>query len=263
MKKIHILLSALILLSFSCRKIIDIELDDADKRTAIDAKLVSGTHDFRVKVTKSGNFFGENTVADITNATVVLTDENGSTTLTNIGDGYYELQGYQAIANKTYSLSVTEGGTVYEATTTMPRIVEIDTISYIYEPASAFGDEGYRIYLEADDPAGIDNYYRIELEFGGERYGTVEDLTLLDDQFTDGNPIVFPIFNADVAELGDTVTMYLFSLDKQSYDYFLAIDELLFGDAATPANPKSNWNNNALGNFSGMAADTMTVIITP
>ena len=72
MKKIHILLSALVLISFSCRKIIDIELDEADKRTSIDAKLLGGTHDFKIKVTKSGNFFGENTVAEIKNATVVM-----------------------------------------------------------------------------------------------------------------------------------------------------------------------------------------------
>lgn len=261
MKKINLLISALVLLSFSCTKIIDIELDDADKRTSIDAKLVSGSNDFRVKVTKSGNFFGENTVKDITNATVLLDDGTGTSTLTNLGNGFYELPGYNALDNKSYSLTITEDGTSYEATTTMPQIVEIDTVSFQFEAASPFGDEGYRLFIEVEDPAGVENYYRIEQEIAGVRYGTVEDLTLLDDQFVDGNRIVFPIFNADVAQLGDTVVMYLFSLDKQAYDYFFAIDELLFGDAATPANPVSNWTNNALGNFSALAADTMTVVV--
>ena len=261
MKKIHILLSALVLISFSCRKIIDIELDEADKRTSIDAKLLGGTHDFKIKVTKSGNFFGENTVAEIKNATVVMDDGSTTHSLANLGNGYYELPGYTALDNKSYNLKVSVDGTIYEANTTMPAAVELDTVSYLFEPETPFGDEGYRLYVEIDDPAGTENFYRIEAEFGGERFGGVEDLTMLDDNFVNGNRIVFPLFNMPPAQLGDTVTVFLFSLDKQAHDYFFAIDELLYGDAATPANPKSNWNNNALGNFSALSSDTVTVVI--
>ena len=259
MKTRLILISALVLLSFSCRKIIDIELDEADKRTSIDAKLMRGTNDFKVKVSKSGNFFGENTISSITNASVLLDDGTSSYTLTSLGNGYYELPGYNALDNKAYNMKVSVDGTIYEANTTMPAAVELDTVSYLFEPETPFGDEGYRLYVEIDDPAGTEN--RIEAEFGGERFGGVEDLTMLDDNFVNGNRIVFPLFNMPPAQLGDTVTVFLFSLDKQAHDYFFAIDELLYGDAATPANPKSNWNNNALGNFSALSSDTVTVVI--
>lgn len=261
-KTLFILIPTIILLASSCRKIIDIKLDDADKRTTIDAKLISGTNDFRIKVTKSGNFFGESTVTPLTDAVVELNDGSSTYNLTHTGIGYYSLPSYTAIDNKTYSLKVTQGGETFNATSVMPKITKIDTLSYEYQAASTFNDEGYVMSIEIQDAPGIENYYRIEMKYNDDSYyGSIEDLILLDDQLLDGNKIVFPIFNAEVAKLGDTVTMYLFSLDKQAYTYFEGIDEVLNGDGAAPANAKSNWNNNALGNFSALAADTMTVVI--
>ena len=86
-------------------------------------------------------------------------------------------------------------------------------------------------------------------------------MILLDDGLTNGNLIQFPLFGADVAQLGDVVTLYLSSIDKQAFDYFTAINAILNGDEGSPANPKSNFNNNALGNFSGFATDTMTIVV--
>lgn len=261
MKNILILLVVTATLTSSCRKIIDIELEEANKRTTIDAQIHLGTNTVTTRITKSGNFFGETTNPALTDATVVLNDGTTDYNLINMGDGDYELTNFTALPGQNYSLKVTQGGTTFDATTYMPVKVELDTVLAQFQPASTFNDSGYIVSLLFNDPAAIANYYRIELDIAGVRYGPIEDLILFDDELTNGNSVNFPLFGVDVAQLGDTVTVYLISLDKQSYDYFNAIDEILFGNAATPANPKSNFNNDALGNFSAFATDTMTIVV--
>lgn len=245
----------------SCTKIIDIELDEANKRTTIDAKIELGTNNVTARLTKSGNFFGSSSNPALTDATVTLNDGTTDFPLINMGLGNYELSGFNSVSGQSYSMKVSQGGVTFDATTVMPNRVSIDTVLGQYQAASTFNDEGYLLNILFQDPATETNFYRIELDIAGERYGDVSDLILLDDELTNGNYINFPLFGADVAQLGDTVTVYLISLNKQSYDYFLAVDEILFGDAASPANPKSNFNNNALGNFSSFATDTLTIIV--
>jgi hypothetical protein len=158
-------------------------------------------------------------------------------------------------------MKVTQGGVTYDANTSIPNLVRIDTILALFQPASTFSEEGYLLNIIFQDPAVASNYYRVELDIAGERYGAIDELILLDDGLTNGNLIQFPLFGADVAQLGDVVTLYLSSIDKQAFDYFTAINAVLIGDAGSPANPKSNFNNNALGNFSGFATDTMTIVV--
>jgi hypothetical protein len=261
MKNILLITIAVATMTSSCRKIIDIELDEANKRTTIDSKIELGTNDVNARITKSGNFFGSSSNPALTDATVTLNDGSTNYPLINIGNGNYKLSGFTSLGGQNYSMKVTQGGVTYDATTSMPNLIEIDTVIATYQAASTFNDEGYLLNILFQDPAAVTNYYRIEVDIAGERYGSIDDRILLDDGLTNGNLINFPLFGADVAQLGDTVIMYLRSIDKQSFDYFTAIDEVLNGNAATPASPKSNFNNNALGNFSAFATDTMTIVV--
>ena len=261
MKNILLILIGTITLTSSCRKIIDIELDEANKRTTIDSKIELGINNVSARVTKSGNFFGSISNPSLTDATVVLNDGTSDFTLINIGNGNYELSGFNAVGGQSYSMKVTQGGVTYDANTSVPNLVRIDTILALFQPASTFSEEGYLLNIIFQDPAVASNYYRVELDIAGERYGAIDELILLDDGLTNGNLIQFPLFGADVAQLGDVVTLYLSSIDKQAFDYFTAINAVLIGDAGSPANPKSNFNNNALGNFSGFATDTMTIVV--
>ena len=245
MKNILLILIGTITLTSSCRKIIDIELDEANKRTTIDSKIELGINNVSARVTKSGNFFGSISNPSLTDATVVLNDGTSDFTLINIGNGNYELSGFNAVGGQSYSMKVTQGGVTYDANTSIPNLVRIDTILALFQPASTFSEEGYLLNIIFQDPAVASNYYRVELDIAGERYGAIQ----------------FPLFGADVAQLGDVVTLYLSSIDKQAFDYFTAINAVLSGDAGSPANPKSNFNNNALGNFSGFATDTMTIVV--
>jgi hypothetical protein len=264
MKKIIFAFSILAISTVSCRKIIDIEQEEGDKRTVIEATLLEGTHSFDVKVSKTSNFFGDNTPVPITNATVVLSDGAGDYTLTSFGDGNYQLVGFNAVSGTEYTLTVNENGNSFVAKGIMPAVVPIDTISYEFVEASTFNDSGYITQIEFNDPAATDNYYRIEVDIQGTYYGDIFNLILLDDGFLNGNRIEFPLFAIDVADAFDNVTMKLTSCDRATFTYLEGVDALInTGNGAPPANPTGNFNNGALGNFSLYASDTQSIVILP
>ena len=264
MKNILITLTIITLGFSSCTKIIDIDQEDGDARTMIEANLYAGTNDFRVKVTKTGNFFGDNSPNVINNATINLSDGVSTFPVPFTGNGTYILPSFNAVSGTEYTLLVDENGNSFEAKATIPNLVPIDSITYEFFPASAFSDEGYITTIEIQDPASIENYYRIQVDKAGEFYGGINDLILLDDGFLDGNRIEFPIFAIDVAQANDTVRMDLFSCDKATFTYLEGVDALLGGgNGAPPANPTGNFNNQALGNFSVYAKDSKSVVIIP
>ena len=57
----------------------------------------------------------------------------------------------------------------------------------------------------------------------------------------------------------------LLSLDKQTYEYYRTLQDLLFSNpifGSTPANPENNLSNGALGYFGAYAVSLRTLIIT-
>ena len=260
MKNLLITLSALIILFTSCTKIIDIELEEGGVKTVIEANLYEGAQTFVVKVTNTSNFFGDNTPKAITNATVTI---NGSL-LTNNGDGTYMLPTIIGVASTEYTLIVSENGNTFEAKATIPSLIPIDSITYEFFPESPFSDSGYVSTIVVNDPAGINNFYRIQVDKGGEFFGGINDLILLDDGFLDGNQIEFPLFGIGVAQAGDTISMDLLSCDNATYTYLEGVDALINGgNGAPPANPKSNFSNGALGNFNVYSKSSKSIVIIP
>lgn len=264
MKKLIPSLLISILAFSSCQKIIDIEQEDAEQRVVIEANLFEGTNDFSVKLTRTGNFFGDNSVELISNASVTISDGTTSFPMPYTGNGTYILPSFSAISGTEYTLIVSENGNNYEAKATMPNVVPIDSISYEFLPQSTFNDSGYLNTIRFRDPANEVNFYRIFISFGQEFFGSVESLIILDDGFVNGNSIEFPLFAAGVAQQNDTVRMELHSCDQSTFTYLEGVDALITGgNGAPPANPDGNFTNRALGNFSVYAVAKKSVVIIP
>ena len=260
MKKTILIFATLSLLISSCIKKIDLNLKEDQKRTVINTRLLNGTNDFKVKLSKSGNYFGGNSITSITNASITLFDGTSSHTLTNSGDGNYILPSFTANSNQEYKLTVTENGNIHEATATLPNVVSLDSISYYFQPSNGFNDSGYVISAEMNDPINEANYYKIEFTVNGEIIsGQRGDFITLDDSFVNGNHLVFPVTGE--LQKFDTIVMNLFSIDKTTYDYYNQLGSAISGDGAAPSNPSNNFGKDVLGNFSVMAISSKTVVL--
>lgn len=265
MKNTTYSLILLLLLASSCRKVIEINQEDGDKNTVIEAILYEGSANFEVKVTETGNFFGNNATVPITDASVVVNDGTSNFSFSNNGDGTYSLSsaGFLAVSGNEYTLTVSENGKTYVAKSIMPAIVPIDTITTEFQEASLFSDSGFIAQIEFIDPGNVVNYYRLLVNVAGTNYGGIENLILLDDGFLNGNRIEFPLFAVEVAQLNDVISMELISIDEATSFYLDGVDDLISGgNGAPPGNPKGNFSNGALGNFSLYASDRKTIVVT-
>lgn len=261
MKNLIVLFSALLLVS-SCEKVIELELDDAPPKVVIEAELLEGTNTFTTKVSKTGSYF-EGQPQVVPNATVTLNDGTTDIALINNNDGTYSLPSYTASEDITYTLKVDLEGITYTAESTMPKITALDTIGFDFQEASAFSDSGYFCFFVFQDDPQAANYFRGTVEVDGEFTKGIDDLYYFNDDFTDGNLVIIPVFG-EIYQYGQEIKANLYSLNKAGYDYYLTLDNIVGnsgGGNVAPANPTTNWDNGALGVFLTTGVRTKTAFV--
>ncbi len=247
------LFAVLALLAVSCEKVIDLDLEEGNEQFVIEGFVTEGESSHIVTVSKTIALENPNGVPLVNNAVVILTDNLGNTqTLTSIGNGQYQATGYPGVEGRTYTLSVSVDGQVFQASSTIPGVVPIDTLmieNFIFGP-----DTVPMITPARFDPAGVANYYQFLMYRNNER---LSGYNLQDDQFTDGNYQLQPLFAFDF-ESGDTARVEMFGIDKPVFKYFYALAQN--SEDVTPANPTSNFTG-CLGYFSARTKSVKTVII--
>lgn len=242
-------------LLFSCEKVIHLDLDEADQKVVVEGYIMEGDTTHRVRITKSTSFEVSTGAPAIDNATVTVIDNLGNTgVFVSVGNGWYELTGYPGVSGRTYSIQVIAEGQTFTANSTMPDLIPIDSLYVQYFP---FGTDTFITIVPAHlDPVGIPNYYQFHIQKNGER---VKGIFLQDDQFTDGNLTIQPLFLSDL-EQQDTLIVSMFCIDQPVWNYFnqLAINA---SNSTTPANPPSNFSGGCLGYFSARTSSTKQVIV--
>lgn len=247
----------------SCTKVIDVDLNEADPKFVIEGNYTAEDSTVRVQLTLTSNYFDNNPSPTVDNLVVVITDHLGnSQTVPFIGNGYYELTNYIPIFNTNYTMTVQYNGTTYTAVSKMNSPVALEPITYEYYPAFFGLEPGYLAYLRFNDPPGVENNYIVAVSLNHVEENKLTDLYLQDDIYSDGNLVERPLFRDEFFQIGDTVGLELRSVDKAVYDYYSEILTIAGGQSsAAPANPKSNWDNKALGYFSAYSNSRIEVVI--
>jgi hypothetical protein len=136
----------------------------------------------------------------------------------------------------------------------MPFPVEIDTLY----SSKMNGSEMHQINVDFIDPADIKNYYRLVDIVNGKSLGN--DL-VTSDELSQGKKIEGTlVYDEKDLKVGDTLTLWLETVDKGVYTYFNTAS-LSNQDSATPANPVSNISNKALGYFNACAVRKKSIVI--
>ena len=268
MKNILVALATMVAFALlnSCTKVIDINLNEADPKIVIEAELVSGTHDFTVKITKTSDYFNPGQPPTVTDATVFLkTGTDATLHLTNDGNGIYSLKNFTATENTSYFLSVTAEGKTYEATDFLSKNVPLDSLSAgVPEntPFSSPGADSFEVVVHFQDPATDLNFYRIKSTVNGTPRSAGEQLLVLDDRYSVGVYFTIPIFT-DSYELNDNVDVELVSMSHAMYDYFTTLALLVDGSNSSPAptNPSGNWSGGALGYFGAFSVSKKSILV--
>jgi hypothetical protein len=252
-------------LPFACTKVVNINLNDSSPRLIIESSISDQNSSCIVKLSLSVNYNETNVFPPVRGASVVLSDDSGkSFVLDETQPGIYTLQTIKGVPGKTYSLSINVSGKSYEATSKMPQAVPIDSIyqAKILRGAYMGGGEFKYVVVKYRDPVGSGNYYRFVEKINKNIQNSIY---LDDDMLRDGSMIAQNIMRADSSlRTGDSVRIYLQTIDKNVFDYFLQLRDVTnsFGaSSATPANPISNFSGGALGYFSAYTVRSRSIVI--
>lgn len=259
---ITLLIALLFLGISSCTEKIDIQLDEADTKLAVESYIYAEKDSGFVKLTQTAGYFSNQPAPRISDATVTI----------GVNDRLYILPESQT--DKGYYLTPTDfnveltdslhlfidlqeaiaGEMHYEASTYMPSISDqIDSIKVIYREDFDF----WILQLYAYDPPGPNYYMFNVLRNDTLITDSISETFVTDDRLVDDiyiNGVYVNFLPGYQLHAGDTVTLVTSSITKGYYDYIIELQtEIGYKDplfSGPPANVSTNVSNGAVGYFS-------------
>lgn len=246
-------------LSSGCQKVIDLELTNTDPIVVIEANVTNVMEPQVVKISNTYNFDEPNRFNAVSKASVVLTPSVGQPVpYTEVTPGVYITRNYQGRSGRTYRIDVTIGDKMYSATSTMPALVPLDSITF--KQFTVFGETNTYLALNYNDPPGIQNQYRYILKVKNK----IEETTVTEDRFFDGNKTSDVLFyEIDKLPAETSIDVDFQCIDRNVFKYFFAISQISGGGGppVAPSNPISNFNNGALGIFSAHTSTRRNIVL--
>ncbi|MBX9784796.1 MAG: DUF4249 domain-containing protein [Chitinophagaceae bacterium] len=254
---------ASVLFLISCEKVIDVQLNEADKKYVIEgtvSNIAGSPAEVRISQTKA---FNENSnFTGITGAVVTIQLNNSTTyTLSETAAGIYKSSAFTGIPGNTYSLKVKIGTAEFTSVCTMPlQLVLLDTVTV---DNFAFGGSSSKILVPSyQDPAGKGNSYRF-IQYNNAIQ--VKQVFVYNDDLSDGLRSTRPLANPGATsneelKAGDIARVDMFCIAPEVYKYWYSLDQAATGSSsATPANPVTNIVGGALGYFSAHSVSSKTI----
>ena len=259
-------LFCLMLLVFnSCRKVIDVNIKNVEKKYVVEAVVTDQLDSSRVLISQTKNVSENNDFPGISGAVVTVTDNAGVvTSFTEDSAGYYYAHSFKGAIGKTYALRININGEIFIASSAMPPIVSMDTL-YITDEI-LFGENRKLANTTYQDPPGKGNCYRYVQYINGKKGKTI---FANNDDYTDGKYVEAKLwYLADDNEVdqkiksGDSVRLDLFCIDPAVYKYWFSLNQSATGNSqsASPANAVTNISGGALGYFSAHTVQSRTVV---
>lgn len=252
-------------LSFvACEKVIEVPLNEAEQKLVVEAVLKDQIDQSYILVSKTSSVYETKDFEQITDATVVVSDNQGLTyefQPDSLQDGKYILPGFKVEPFRVYYLEVIADGETITAEAISNGYPKIDSMTF-EQNIFTFGGETDTLNLvsyHAVDEVSETNFYRLFIYVNGE----LQPFYYLgDDTFINGQYYEAPFFGSEVHK-GDHVFIEMRSMDNKMYDYYYSLanttDQSAF--SAAPANPKTNLKGDALGYFGVFMTDTMSMWI--
>lgn len=256
----HLPVLCLALLSFGCKKTVTLTLQNVPPAIVIEGEVTNQAGPYFVRITRPVDFYADNNFPAVSGAVVLISDGLSVTdSLTEVSPGLYSTHHLQGYPGVDYRLAATVEGVTYQASSTMPAEVPLDSISF--QSNSAFGRTQISAIANFRDPAGVKNYYRFVEFLNGTQLS--KDLFVFDDRLSDGRYINYTLFNdSSYLHEGDQLQVDMYCIDSAVYNYFFQLFQSggagAFNTSASPANPGSNISNGAFGFFSAHTAASLS-----
>ncbi|WP_222984145.1 DUF4249 domain-containing protein [Flagellimonas meishanensis] len=237
----------------SCTDVVDVEVQNGPERLVVEASLdwEKGTagNVQTIRLRKSTPFFDTKTTADVTGASVVVTNDTSGETFAFMdqNNGIYRTTNFRPVLGQSYSLRIEYDGEVYTARETMTPVTDITNV--FQDRAEGFDDEALEVHVVFTDPPEEGDNYLFRFQREGD---LLPDLEVAEDEFINGNEIDWwyeiddDNENLEPFEPGDVVNIEMYGISRPYYDYIKILIDQLGGVGifeATPVAVKGNCIN--------------------
>lgn len=244
-KNIYLFVYLTIILLSSCEKDIDIDYHQVPSLYVVEASVSNINMEARISQTQ--NMDDDNTQSDISNATVIITGDDGSSSrLSYQSNGRYSSKS-KGVPGVTYTITVDVDGEHFTSTSTMQKKPTINSFRIIRKKIAT---EWFQIgELKFQDLPNEDNWYFMHIYRNdlGYRWAVLNDRNDPNEE----RQQLFTFFRegdggSDVLRDGDDLRIELYSIDQRAYDYLFSMQMM----DNTGTNPIPNFTGGCLGYFS-------------
>jgi Domain of unknown function (DUF4249) len=269
MKTLKTALYLFSLLAFvSCTKVIDLKLGNNTGELVIEGNITNTAGPQVIKLSTNVPFSNTNTYPPVAGAMVSVSDQAGSTyPFTEGPPGTYSNSQLTGIPGNTYTMTVTANGKTYTATSVMPGVVNLDSLTSKNEVIQT-SDHKKVVTVYYQDPTGAANQYRFVLYVNNVQ---ANDIYAFNDQFNDGRYVSIDLRENTASSSvdkgifsGDTVTVEMQCIDKPIYTYWETLMQQETngpGGGVSPSDPPTNITPITLGYFSAHTTQSKTIIV--
>src|SRR5690606_16320299 len=254
--KILILFISSALFLTSCEDVIDLPLKDAEPMLVIDGSVSNLRQHQEVLLSQMQPFDSPIRRKAISGAEVYLNEDRGPwRRLWEVSEGRYIIENIRGKPGSTYGMRVNYAGVSYEAESTMPELVRIDSTGF---STNTFDDSRRTPLVLYQDPQGVKNFYYFELMVNEVVNSSI---FIYNDKFNDGKVVTENLddFSLELKS-GDKVVVELRNIDESNFNYWRSVQSQN-GGSASPGNPLSNISNGALGTFSAYSAHSVYFVV--
>lgn len=241
----------------SCTKTVTPTLNNVSQ-VVIEGQVSDTAGPYHVHINKTTDFYNDNVYPTVSGATVMITDSNTNITdvLTEASAGDYITHTITGVDGHTYKLTVILDGKTYKSSSTMPQLVQLDSIGIDQDV-----NNNTRPIAEYQDPAGQHNYYKYSMERNGVH---VKHFQTFDDRLSNGRYLRKSLdCDTGTFHKGDLVKVDLVGLDKGAFTFLNEAENVAYsnGSEAAPATPTSNISGGCVGYFSAQTVSSKTTIL--
>lgn len=266
MKKLinYITLLIIVIVTTSCEDVVQVKLDKGEPMITIDAFVDDLRAPQKIKLTFTDDYFSQKSNPIITGASVSIIDLTSSTTytFTDNNNGEYI---YTPVAGDTlgrvghqYKLIVNYKGTEFNATSTMHRTTQVDSLICEYKEGGGLSNAkpGYEFsFLGFDIPGDTVDYYWIKSYRNGVFFNKGIDINIAADgaygQGADGFPFIYPIASGitpfgELYNQNDICRVEIHSIDLITFNFLTQVQTQTTNSglfATSPENIKTNITN--------------------
>jgi hypothetical protein len=194
------------------------DIPDHQRVPVIEAILTNEPVVQKVRVSYSVSLSDSNSCRPVEDALVRVISNAGDTLeYFHQTAGWYHSRVFAATPGVIYKLEVVIGDEIYRSTGDVIEMNGVDSLHCQYEEESAFGDAGYYVYMNAGEVMDDTRYYIINASCNDTLKTIGGEIWIFSDDLVESiNNVKLPLPFVE----SDSVTIELFSLSKDMYDYY-------------------------------------------